>query len=92
MIKNKTFDRGLRRTYIIIIYAFNSMRRHDIVSNHYAFQTLHPSDHDGCNVSDEFNFSDEISSFHTSHNRRIKSTELNSSGLNLMIVRRMKRL
>ena len=60
------------------------MRRQDIVWNQHAFHTLYPSDHDWQNVFDEIN------SFHTSHNRCIKSTELNSSELNATTVRLMK--
>ena len=40
---------------------------------------------------DEFHASDEFTLFHTLHNRRIKSTKLNSSELNATIVRRIKR-
>ena len=79
MTQNKIFDEGLKTTYIIIIYAFISLRRYDVVSNQHTFQTLHPSDHDGYNVSDEVNSSDEFNSFHKSHNRRIKSFKLNAT-------------
>ena len=41
--------------------------------------------------TDEFSSAHEFNSFRTSHNRRIKSTELNSFELIVTIVRRMKR-
>jgi hypothetical protein len=43
-------------------------------------------------VLDEFNSSDEFNSFYTMHYRHIYFVQLNSSELNLTIVRRMKQV